>query len=306
MKVVFLGTPEFALASLDAVYRSKHEIVAVVSQPDRAKDRKGNLLFTPVKQYALDKGLPFYAFESIRRDGANILKSLAPDIMVTAAYGQILSKEILQIAPHGVINVHASLLPKYRGSAPIQWAVINGEKETGVTIMQTDVGVDNGAILAAEKTHIGESETAGELSDRLKEIGARLLIKTMDGIESGSVKPIPQDESKASKCRMLTKEDGHIDFGKTKAEIVRLCNGVTPSPGAYALTDEGSLKIGAVRAADGDFGECGEVTVRSGRMIVACSDGGVELLKLQLPGKKMMDAGEFLRGHKFDEGMILR
>ncbi len=161
MKVIFLGTPDFAVASLKALIKSKHEVVAVVSQPDRAKDRKGNLLPTPVKVVARENGIEVYQFEKIRTDGIEILKSIDADIMVTAAYGQILSREILEMKRFGVINVHASLLPKYRGSAPIQWAVINGETETGITIMQTDVGVDSGAMLSSVKTPIGENETAG-------------------------------------------------------------------------------------------------------------------------------------------------
>lgn len=300
MRIIFLGTPDFAVASLSALLKSKHEVIAVVSQPDRAKDRKGNLLPTPVKTYATKNGLAVYQFERIRENGAETLKALKPDIMVTAAYGQILSREILEIAPHGVINVHASLLPKYRGSAPIQWAIIDGEKETGVTIMQTDIGVDNGAMLARVKTLIGEHETAGELTDRLKQIGAELLIDTLDKLEKGEISPELQDEAAATKCRMLEKTDGRLNFFASKQEIVRRSNGVTPFPGAYVTMKGVAVKVSGVTAVDGEFGKCGSISVIDGTIVVACRDGGVRIENLQLPGKKMMSAAEFLRGHKMN------
>lgn len=302
MKVVFLGTPEFAVASLKALTESDHEVVAVVSQPDRARDRKGNLLPTPVKTFAEQNGIKVYQFEKIRTEGVDVLKNAGADVMVTAAYGQILSREILQIAPLGVINVHASLLPKYRGSAPIQWAVINGEKETGITIMQTDVGIDNGAVLASVKTLIGETETAGELTERLQNIGAKLLTDTLDLLSENKIVPVPQDESVATKCRMLEKSDGHLDFSCGKREIVCRCNGVTPFPGAYGVLNGEAVKLGKVLPAEGNFGNCGRISVVDDEIIVACKDGGVKIGQLQFPGKKMLAAKEFLRGHKFDEG----
>lgn len=305
MKVIFLGTPEFAIAPLKALLSSRHEVLAVVSQPDRAKDRKGRLLATPVKAFAEQNGVPVFQFEKIRESGVEKLKDLKSDIMVTAAYGQILSKEILEIAPRGVINVHASVLPKLRGSAPVQWAVINGDKETGVTIMQTDVGVDNGDILAVRRTPIGKCETSGELLARLSEMGAQLLMETLDKIERGTAEAKPQDESKATKCRMLTKADGHLDFGEAKDKIVNRCLGVTPAPGAYAVMNGETVKIGRVRAVDGDFGECGVARVVGGEIVVGCADGGVVIERLQLPGAKMLTAREFLNGRHFEGGVKL-
>ncbi len=302
MKVIFLGTPDFAVASLKALIKSKHEVVAVVSQPDRAKDRKGNLLPTPVKVVARENGIEVYQFEKIRTDGIEILKSIDADIMVTAAYGQILSREILEMKRFGVINVHASLLPKYRGSAPIQWAVINGETETGITIMQTDVGVDSGAMLSSVKTPIGENETAGELTDRLKVLGADLLIETLELLSENKIIAVPQDEMSATKCRMLEKADGHLDFTRNKREIVCRCNGVTPFPGAYAVLDGTPVKIGKVLSVSGNYGKCGKISVVGNEMIAACADGGIKILQLQLPGKNMMLAKDFLRGHRFNDG----
>ena len=305
MKIIFLGTPEFAVAPLKALASSRHEVVAVVSQPDRAKDRKGRLLPTPVRAYAEEIGIPVYQFEKIRADGIDVLKRLRPDIMVTAAYGQILSREILEIAPYGVINVHASFLPKLRGSAPVQWAIINGDRDTGITIMQTDVGVDSGDILAVRCVSIAKDETSGELLARLSCIGAELLLNTLDKIEDGTVNAEPQDESKATRCRMLTKADGHLDFCETKEKIVCRCLGVTPSPGAFAYLGGETIKIGRVSAVDGDFGECGTVKTLDGKIIVACADGGIAIEKLQLPGAKMLSAREFLNGRSLKDGARL-
>lgn len=305
MKVIFLGTPEFAVTVLKALYSSDHEVVAVISQPDRAKDRKGNPLPTPVKAFALQVGLPLYQFASIRNEGVDILKSFGADIMVTAAYGQILTKEILDIAPYGVVNVHASLLPKYRGSAPVQWAVINGEKQTGVTVMQTAIGVDDGDMLAAVKTEIGENETSGELMSRLSEMGALLLLDTLKGLESGAVKAVPQNDAESSRCRMLKKQDGHIDFGKSVKSIVCRCNGVTPSPGAFAFCGNDVWKIGKIAVGESVGLAVGEVKAVNGKIEVGCLGGSVSLERLQLPGKKMLDAADFLRGHKIADGTRL-
>ena len=306
MKIVFLGTPEFAVASLEALIASRHEIAAIVSQPDRAKDRKGRLLPTPVKTCGIAHGIDVYAFEKIRTEGVKALKSFGADVFVTAAYGQILSKEILDIPPYGVINVHASILPKLRGSAPIQWAVIDGEKETGVTIMQTDIGIDNGDILAIERTSIGDGETAGELSERLSCIGANLLIKTLDVLESGKASPVKQDESKATKCRMLTRNDGHLDFTESAFKVSCRCRGVTPAPGAFVILEKESVKIGKVSVLEGNFGACGVSRVVGGKIVVACGDGGVSIDRLQFPGGKMMSAEEFLRGRRWTDGVELK
>ena len=194
MKIVFLGTPDFAVPSLNALITAGYEVVAVVTQPDRPVGRKAVLTPSPVKVAALSHGVKVLQFEKISRDGVEELKKLNADIMVTCAFGQILSKEVIDVAPKGIINVHGSLLPKYRGASPVQYAVINGDKIAGVTIMQTDTGIDTGDILAVEKTDVGEKETAGELFERLSKLGAELLLKTLKKIEDGSVVPVKQDE----------------------------------------------------------------------------------------------------------------
>ena len=186
MKVIFLGTPDFSVPTLKAIIKSHHQLLAVVTQPDKPSGRGERLSYSPVKQVALENNLKVLQYDKIRLQGVDDLKRLAPDIMVTCAFGQILSQEIIDIAPHGIINVHASLLPKYRGAAPIQWSILNGDKETGVTIMQTEAGIDTGDIIAVEKTIISPEETAGELFDRLSFIGAELLVRTLDDIEQGT------------------------------------------------------------------------------------------------------------------------
>ena len=229
MRIVFLGTPDFAVKPLEAILNSHHEVLAVVTQPDKPVGRKGIITPCDVKVFAESKGVKTLSYNKIRLEGVDDLKGLNPDIMVTCAYGQILSKEILDIAKHGVINIHASLLPKYRGSAPIQWAIINGETQTGVTIMQTDVGVDTGDIIKSVSLEISPTETAGELFDRLSILGAQTIVGVLDDIENGNITKIKQDESLATHVGMLKKEDGKLDFTKSTADLVNLIRGINPS-----------------------------------------------------------------------------
>ena len=212
LKVVFLGTPDFSVNTLKAILNSRHEVLAVVTQPDRPVGRSGKPVFSPVKQVAVEKGIKVLQYNKIRLEGVEDLKALNPDIMVTCAFGQILSQEIIDIAPKGIINVHASILPKYRGAAPIQWSIINGDSETGVTIMQTEAGIDTGDIICVEKTPISDKETAGELFDRLADLGANLLVKALDMIEDGNATYTKQNHDLATHVKMLKKEDGIIDF----------------------------------------------------------------------------------------------
>ena len=301
MKLIFLGTPDFAVPVLRAINNSKHEILAVVTQPDRPVGRKAIITPCAVKSEALNLGLKTLSYEKIRLEGVEDLKALNPDIMVTCAFGQILSQEILDIAKHGVINVHASLLPKYRGSAPIQYSVINGDSETGVTIMQTGLEVDSGDILLQSTLKIGEDETAGELFDRLSILGADLIVCALDKIERGEITPIKQDHSKATHVKMLRKEDGVIDFSKPAVEIKNLIRGLNPWPIAFTRYEDKTLKIFKAKVVEGS-GVAGEVLSSDKTIIVATGDKALEIEELQLEGSKRMSAKEFLLGRKIPVG----
>lgn len=307
MKLVFLGTPDFAVPSLERIIASKHEILAVVTQPDKPVGRKNVLTPSPVKVCALNHGLKVLQYNKIRVEGVEDLKNLAPDIMVTCAFGQILSQEIIDIAPRGIINVHASLLPKYRGAAPIQYSIINGDTETGVTIMQTEAGIDTGDILSVEKTPIDPDETAGELFERLSELGAKLIVETLDEIEAGKITPVKQDETKATHVKMLTRETGKIDWAKSAKDIKNLVRGTNPWPAAHTFSNGKALKIFAVNALDGDFdGQIGEVLRADKKLVVKCGQGAVEILEIQAEGGKRMSATAFDAGRKILKGDILK
>ncbi len=299
MRIAFLGTPEFALPTLEMLAGSGHTI-AVFTQPDRPVGRHGKLTPPPVKAFALQHGIPVYQFERIRsEDGINALASFAPDLMVTAAFGQLLSQANLDIPKHGCINVHGSLLPRYRGAAPIQWAVINGEKETGITTMLTDIGMDTGDILLQQATTILPDETAGELYDRLAVMGAEVLKSTLHALEAGTITRIKQDESAATKCPMLKKEHGKIDFLRTAEQVHNLVRGVNPWPGAYALWNGEPVKIWkTARTALANPGLPNGTCTGDAKqgLFVQCSDGLLEILELQAPGGKRMDGKTFLRG----------
>ena len=307
MKLVFLGTPDFAVPSLERIIASKHEILAVVTQPDKPVGRNNVLTPSPVKVCALKHGLKVLQYNKIRTEGVGNLKNLAPDIMVTCAFGQILSQEIIDIAPRGIINVHASLLPKYRGAAPIQYSIINGDTETGVTIMQTEAGIDTGDILSVEKTPIFPDETAGELFERLSELGAKLIVETLDKIEAGKITPVKQDETKATHVKMLTRETGKIDWTKSAKDIKNLVRGTNPWPAAHTFLNGKTLKIFVVDTLDGDFdGQIGEVLRADKKLVVKCGQGAVEILEIQSEGGKRMSATAFDAGRKILKGDILK
>jgi methionyl-tRNA formyltransferase len=296
MRIVFLGTPDFALPSLRALIAS-HEVVAVVCQPDREKDRKGNYVFGAVKKEAIAQGIPVYQFEKIRRDGVQTLKDLKPDLMVTCAYGQILSQEILDVAPFGVLNVHGSILPAYRGSAPIQRALINGEKKTGVTIMKTDVGMDSGDILAIEEYEIKPSDYVDDLYLVLSEIGAKLLIPTIDGYVSGKIAPVKQDESLVTHAPMIKKDDYLIDFSRPNTEIRNYIRGC-----GFGVCDLNGVQLKVYKADivdDNENKSAGEIVrAKKREFIIACGEGALNLTELQLSGKKKMSTIDFLNGVK--------
>lgn len=297
MRIAFLGTPEFALPSLQMLIDSGHDI-AVFTQPDRPKGRHGELTPPPTKVLAVKCGLPVYQFEKIRLpEGVAALKAFRPDLMVTAAFGQILSKENLDIPAHGCINVHGSLLPKYRGAAPIQWAIINGETVTGVTTMLTDVGLDTGDMLLKRAVEIGLEETGGELMGRLSFVGAELLKETIEKLQNGTLKREKQNEADATKCPMLKKEHGKVDFTKSAKVVHDLVRGVTPWPGAYAFLGEETVKLHktcltGVKAS----GTAGICTVENERLFVNASDERIEILELQFAGGKRMAASSAVRG----------
>ena len=310
MKIVFLGTPDFAVPSLNALINSKHEILAVVCQPDKKVGRAQQVVFSPVKELALKNGLKVLQYNKIRLEGVEELKNLTPDIMISCAYGQILSQDIIDVAPYGIINVHGSLLPKYRGASPVQQSVIDGEKETGITIMQTDIGIDSGDILAVKKTPIYENETAGQLFDRLSVIGAELLIDTLDKIEKGMITPIKQDESLATHVKMIKKEDALIDWSKSATTIFNLVRGMNPWPVAFTKIADKMLKIYTSTVdsnsvyLDKKDGEVVCADLQNG-LIIKCGEGLLKVEELQLEGSKRMSAHDFLLGRKISVGDIL-
>lgn len=300
--MIFLGTPDFAVPSFNALVASRHEVVAAVTQPDRPRDR-GKVSACPVKLAAQAAGVPVFQFEKIRDGGADALRGLGADVMVTCAYGQILDETLLELTPHGVINVHASLLPAYRGSSPIQWAVINGEKVTGVTTMKTSLGLDRGDIIMRSEIEILPEETAGELFDRLAPLGAELIVKTLDAIEDGSATFTPQDESKATYFPMFRKQDGRIDTGMTVAKFVDFVRGTSPWPGAFCRVGGKLLKVHKARALRGNepctrrFYYPGEFAVFFGRLHLAFSDGLAVLEEVQPEGGKRMSGAAYALGH---------
>ncbi|MCI7402385.1 MAG: methionyl-tRNA formyltransferase [Christensenella sp.] len=304
MRIVFLGTPDFAVPTLKALVESKHEVLAVVTQPDKKRDRNV-ISFSPVKEEALKHNLEVLQYEKIKVEGIEDLKRLNPDVMVTCAYGQIISQEILDIPKFGVINVHASLLPKYRGSSPIQWAIINGESQTGITIMKTALGVDSGDIILQKKIDIKENETAGELFDRLSQIGPEALLEALDLIEQGKAVFTPQDESKATHVSMLKKEDGHIDWSKKAIEIKNQVYGMNPWPSAFSYFNKKLFKIWTcdIEPMKLDYPN-GYMFIKDKKVFVKCSDGAIELKEVQIEGKKRMTSQAFILGNEI-EGVIL-
>ena len=296
MRIIFLGTPDFSVGCLDALINSKHDVIAVVTQPDKARNRMV-VSFSPVKQRALDSNIQVLQYDKIRLQGVDDLKKLNPDLMVTCAYGQIISQEILDIPKYGVINVHASLLPKYRGSAPIQWAIINGEKETGITIMQTALGVDSGDIILQEKVAIKDGETAGELFDDLAKIAPSVLMKAIGQIENGKATYTKQNENESTHYPMLKKEDGHINWSEDGKNIINKILGFNPWPSAYGIIDSKIFKIYKGEFVKDDHNKTFGLVDKDK---VYCGGGYIKLLDVQIEGKKRMTFDEFSRGYSID------
>ena len=306
MRLVFLGTPAFAVPTLDALV-AKHDVVSVVTQPDRPKGRGQELSASPVKQAAQRLGLPVYQPERIRRPEAQAhLASLAPEIMVVVGYGQIIPQSVIDIAPRGIVNVHASLLPEYRGAAPIQWAIVNGETRTGVTTMQINAGLDTGDILLARDTPIEPEETAIELSERLAVMGAELLVETFNRLAQGAIAPRPQDDAQASLAPILKKEDGAISWAATAAAIHNRVRGLVPWPGVYTQFRGHLLHVWRARVGgEGTSLAPGQVLPGAG-FRVACGAGSVlQLVEVQMEGRKRMSADAFANGQRLRENEIL-
>lgn len=302
MNIVFMGTPDFAVESLSKIYENGHNIKAVVSQPDRKSGRGMNLVKTPVKEYAESKNIPVFQPERIRKDTELIekIRQMKPDAIVVVAFGQILPQEVLDIPKYGSINVHGSLLPKYRGAAPIQWSVINGDELTGITTMQMDAGMDTGDILKKYEMRIEPNDTYGTLYEKMKVLGGKAIIDTLDRLVDGTIqrKKQPDDFSKAP---MIEKEMGKIDWNKTSKEIRNLIRGFNPAPGAY--TNIGDTKMKILKAEytyeicdDKIPGEIIKSDSKSG-LLVKTGDGVLELTEIQMPNLKKMEAKEYLRGH---------
>lgn len=309
MRIVFLGTPAFAVKCLDRLIHSNHEIVAVVTQPDKPSERGNKIEFSEVKKYALVNHIPLFQFTKISRDGLIDLRALNPDIMVTAAYGQILSQDVLNIAKFGVINVHASILPKYRGASPIQTAIINGDSETGVTIMKTETGLDTGDIIDIVKTPIFENETAGELTDRLADLGSNLLMEVLFNIEHGTAKFTPQEHLSATVTAKIKKEDCIINWQKSTKEIKSLILGTNPNPIARTLLGDQLVKIYRAKIANIELTDedkqlsNGTILPRSSSKLgvfVKTIDGALEILEMQMPGGKILPAKVLANGRKIN------
>jgi methionyl-tRNA formyltransferase len=305
MRIVFMGTPEFSVGTLEALLAAGHQVVAVVTQPDRMKGRGKTVQFPPVKEAALAHKLPVYQPEKVRDpEFIRILRDLSAEIIVVVAFGQILPKEILELYPYGCVNVHASLLPAYRGAAPYQWAVINGETVTGVTTMQMNEGLDTGDILEKIEVAISPEETAGSLHDKLSCAGAALCVQTLQALAEGTVVPVPQKEEDSSYAKMLKKDMGKIDWGKSAEEIERLIRGLNPWPSAYTRLGGKTLKIWKAAVLEGEPEDVlpgSFVFFDKKNWVIQTGHGRLSLLEVQLEGKKRMGVEEFLRGYAMEK-----
>ena len=310
MRIVFMGTPDFAVGSLKALAEAgKYEIVSVITQPDRPKGRGRQMLMTPVKEYALSQGYEVHQPQRVKTpEFVAQLREMNPDLIVVAAFGQLLSQEILSMPKYGCINVHASLLPKYRGAAPIHYAIMQGEKESGVTIMQMDIGMDTGDMLKKVVVPISENMTMGELHDELKVKGAELLLEVIDEIDAGKAQPEKQNEEEATYASLLKRDMERIDWSKAAADIHNLIRGFNPAPGAFTkLPDGKNLKIWGSRLTDktaaAEPGTVVEATKHS--FFVACGEGVLEIIEVQPESKKRMAAQVFINGRGVQVGDVL-
>ncbi len=306
MKIVFMGTPDFAVPSLKALYDSGEEIAAVFTQTDKPKGRGNKLAFSPVKEFALSHNIKVFQPVSLKRETevyTPIIKEISPDVIVVVAYGKILPPEVLSIPRLGCVNVHGSLLPKYRGAAPIQWTVLNGDEYGGITTMLMAQGVDTGDMLLRQPVKLNDLETASEYYDRLSTIGAELLLKTIAGLKAGEITPVKQDESKATYAPMLSKEMSPIDFGASCEQVYNHIQGLSDWPCATCIVDGKKLKVFRCEKVKA----CGKprTVINHADFTVACGSGAVRLLEVQAEGSKRMPAADYLRGHPVNENTII-
>ena len=308
MKIVFMGTPEFAVPTLEALIE-KHNVAAVVTQPDKPKGRGKKMIFSAVKEKAVENNIKVYQPTKVT-DGefVEILKEYEPDVIVVVAFGQILSEDILNIPKYGCINVHGSILPKYRGAAPIQWSIINGEEFGGVTTMYMAKGLDSGDMILKAEEKIKDDDTYGTLYDRLSYIGADLLIKTLDLIERGKVVRVPQNDDDATLAPMITRDMEHIDWDNTSENVVNLIKGLNPQPVSYTMYNDEKLKIWFAEVEKTEYsGEIGEIVdVRKKDFVVKTKKGAVAVKEVQAQGGKKMTADAYMRGHTIEKGIILK
>ncbi|NLW23166.1 MAG: methionyl-tRNA formyltransferase [Tissierellia bacterium] len=308
MNIVFMGSPGFAVPALESLYEEGHNISLVITQKDKPRGRGKKMHPTPIKAKALELNLEVYQPDSVNSpECIDRLKEINPDCIVVVAFGQILKKEILELPKFGCINIHASLLPKYRGAAPINWAIINGEKKTGVTIMEMDEGLDTGDILKVKEITIGDEDDSQSIHDKLSLVGSRLIIETLKDIKEGKITKIPQDHSLASYAPMLTKEIGRIDWNDTGDNIVNLIRGLKPWPSAYMIYEGKNVKIHQVekieKFSDEENGRV--VKVSDDGIYVNCSDACIVIKELQFPGKKKLKVSDYLRGNRFNDNIKL-
>ena len=307
MRIIFMGTPDFSVGTLEALVEAGHEVCLVVTQPDKPKGRGKEMQYTPVKEAALKHGIEVYQPRRIREaECVEKLRQYNADIMVVIAFGQIIPKEILEMVPYGCVNVHASLLPKYRGAAPIQWSIIDGEAVTGVTTMQMDEGLDTGDMLLKTEVPITAEETGESLHDKLAKAGAALCVETLAKLQEGSIVPEKQGESPTAYAKMLDKKFGNIDWTKSAVEIERLVRGLNSWPSAYTYWNKKVVKIWKASVTDEKSNEQAGTVVKVEKdgFYVQTGNGLLKVLELQIPGKKRMDAGAFLRGYTIEPGEV--
>ncbi len=307
MRVVFMGTPDFSVPTLQALIDEQYDVVGVFTQPDRPKGRGGKVQMSPVKELALKHNIPVFQPLKMRLDGLEPLKALKPDICVTAAFGQILSQDVLDVPPMGTVNVHASLLPRHRGAAPIQWSILSGDKVAGVTTMFSDRGIDTGDMLLKAETPISDGDTAGTLTDRIAQMGADLLIETLRKLEAGVCPREKQDESQSTYDPKIDKEMGRLDFSEGVEKCLLRVRAMSPWPCAYTELAEGVLKVWSAKEAPGyPEAPLGAVLCSNKKLVVAVAGGAIELCEIQAPNAKRMEARAFLLGHPIQEGTILK
>lgn len=306
MKTVFMGTPDFSVPCLNSLIDAGHTVAAVFTQPDKPKGRGYVMTPPPVKVAAQQKGIEVYQPTTLRDNDEmlSVLREIAPDVIVVVAYGKLLPKEILDLPKYGCVNVHASLLPRHRGASPIQWSIVCGDKVTGVSTMQMDIGMDTGDVLEMMETPIDENENCESLHDRLSEMGAELIVSTLAKLEDDSITPIPQSEDGVTRAPIIKKEMGRLDFSRSAKELHDLVRGFNPWPAAYFMLGKKRLKVFKTALCD-ISGSPGEVLDSSNKLVIACGNGAIELIEVQLEGAKRMTADKLLMGHPIEQGVII-